>query len=123
LKMSTPIRSFRDLEVYQQGLELVTCSYRLVEGLPESERYGLASQMRRAAVSIVANIAEGYGKKRSVKDFRAYLDTGVGSCNEMIALLDVCKELEYIDTEEWEKLSEAYTVLAKRISVLARNWH
>ena len=103
-------------------MSLVTRTYQVADRLPQSEQYGLVSQIRRAAVSIVANIAEGYGKKRSVKDFRAYLDTAVGSCNEMIALLDVCNELEYIDTEDWEKLSEAYTVLAKRISVLARNW-
>ena len=103
-------------------MSLVTRTYQVADRLPQSEQYGLVSQIRRAAVSIVANIAEGYGKKRSVKDFRAYLDTAVGSCNEMIALLDVCNELEYLDTEDWEKLSEAYTVLAKRISVLARNW-
>ena len=120
--MNIPIRSFRDLEIYQQGLSLVTRTYQVVDRLPKSERYGLISQMRRAAVSIVANIAEGYGKKRSIKDFRAYLDTAVGSCNEIIALLDVCQKLGYLDTEDWEKLCEAYTVLAKRISVLARNW-
>jgi len=73
-------------------------------------------------VSVVANIAEGYGKKRSVKDFRAYLDTAIGSCNEVIALLDVCRELEYIEVVVWEELCEAYTVLAKRISTLASKW-
>jgi len=101
--MNIPIRSFRDLEIYQQGLSLVTRTYQVVDRLPKSERYGLISQ-------------------RSIKDFRAYLDTAVGSCNEIIALLDVCQKLGYLDTEDCEKLSEAYTVLAKRISVLARNW-
>ena len=57
-----PIRHFRDLIVYQQGLQLALQIYRLCEQFPERERWGLESQIKRAAVSVVLNIAEGYGK-------------------------------------------------------------
>ena len=117
-----PIKGFRDLEVYPEGLTLVPSIYAVANDLPATERYGLSDQMRRAAVSVVANIAEGYGKKRSTKDFRAYLDIAIGSCNEVIALLDVCEKVGCIVAERWQEMTEAYTRLAKRISTLSERW-
>jgi four helix bundle protein len=117
-----PIKGFRDLEVYQEGLDLAPQIYALVEKLPAAEQHGLGDQMKRAAVSIVANIAEGYGKKRSTKDFRAYLDIAIGSANEVIALLDVCEKVGCIGPEQWQEMTEAYTILAKRISTLSDRW-
>ncbi len=58
----TVVRSYRDLEVWQKGMDLVSASYRLAVILPDHERYGLISRMRSAAVSITANIAEGHGR-------------------------------------------------------------
>lgn len=58
----TNIRSYQDLEVWQMGMDLVEDCYRLTRGFPREEQYGLTSQIRRAAVSIPANIAEGYGR-------------------------------------------------------------
>ena len=121
--MGQPIRRFQDLEVYQEAVKLAAQVCRIVEKLPGRDMRFMADQMRRAAVSVAANIAEGYGKKRSVKDFRAYLDVSVGSCNEVVALLDVCDQLEMLPAEDRQGLSEAYTVLAKRITVLGENWH
>jgi four helix bundle protein len=120
--MTGPIRRFQDLEVYQEAVRLAAQVCRVVERLPARDYRFLADQMRRAAVSVVANIAEGYGKKRSVKDFRAYLDVAVGSCNEVVALFDVCDELEMLPANDSAALSEAYAVLAKRLTVLGENW-
>ncbi len=117
-----PIKSFRDLEVYQEGLELVSQIYALGDELPANQQRSLADQMRRASVSVPANIAEGYSKKRSTKDFRAYLDTALGSCNEVSALLDVCQKVGYLSAEQWQQLTRQCTRLAKRISALSQRW-
>lgn len=117
-----PIRSFRDLEIYQEALDQIEEIYTLVGGLPAREDKGLSDQMRRAAVSVAANIAEGYSKKRSVKEFQAYLQTAIGSCNEVGALLDVCERVGLLGREDWRRMTEACTRLAKRISALSRRW-
>jgi len=116
------IRSFRDLEVYQEALELTAEVYNLVRGLPSNEEHGLSDQMRRAAVSVAANIAEGYSKKRSVREFQAYLQTAIGSCNEVGALLDVSERVGLLGSEDWRRMTETCTRLAKRISALSRRW-
>lgn len=117
-----PIKSFRDLQVYQEGLELVSQIYAVADELPADQQRSLADQMRRASVSVAANVAEGYGKKRSAKQFRAYLDNALGSCNEVGALLDVCQKVGYLGQDEWGRLTEACTRLAKRISTLSQRW-
>jgi four helix bundle protein len=76
------IESFQDLVVWQKSMDLVTECYQLVQRLPQSEQYGLASQMRRAAVSIPANIAEGFGRWHS-KEFIHFLLVANGSLKEL----------------------------------------
>ena len=117
-----PIRSFRDLEVYQEALTLVADVYALSKQLPRAEQQSLADQMRRASVSVVANIAEGYSKKRSLRAFQAHLDIALGSCNEVAALLDVCRKVGCLEQEQWGQLTEACTCLARRISALCKRW-
>lgn len=63
------VRSYHDLEVWQQSMELVTEVYSLTVDFPESERFGLTNQLRRAAVSIPSNIAEGQGRRKTFSDF------------------------------------------------------
>ena len=81
------IRSYEDLEVYQRAMALLPQVHRLALSLPDFERYNLADQMRRASKAIPANVAEGYGRKRSAKEFKAYLTTALGSTNEMLVHL------------------------------------
>ena len=69
--MSTTIKSFHDLEVYQRGMALLRPVHDLVLTFPDYEKFDLASQLRRACKSVPANIAEGYAKRRSAKEFRA----------------------------------------------------
>ena len=86
--------SYRDLIAWQKALALVTDVYRWTEGFPKSEVYGLTSQMRRAAVSVVANIAEGQGRN-SRGEFVQFLGTAKGSLVELETHVFVAVNLGY----------------------------
>lgn len=110
----TPVRSFEQLIVWQKAHQFVLNAYRLTEGFPRKETYGLTSQLRRAAVSISANIAEGF-KKRGRPDKVRFLNIAQGSLEECRYYLILAKDLNYGDTtllksqlEEVSKLLEAY---------------
>ena len=110
----SPARSFRDLRVWQKAHEFVLAVYRYSESFPEREKYGLAHQLRRAAVSIPANIAEGFGK-RSPADKARFLNMAEGSVEECRYYLILSQDLGYGQTklqtstlEETSKLLNAY---------------
>ncbi len=117
------IRSYEDLEVYQRAMALVPQVHDLALKLPDFERYNLADQMRRASKAIPANIAEGYGKKRSAREFKAYLTTALGSTNEMLVHLRIAADLDYVTRERCEELTAAYTVVGKQLHSLIQRWH
>lgn len=92
-----PAKVFTDLLVWQKAHNFVISIYRLCEKFPKSETYGLISQMRRAAVSIPANIAEGFGKS-SVKDKMRFLEISKGSLEECRYYLILAGELGYCES-------------------------
>jgi len=100
-----PARSFGDLQVWQKAHEFVLAVYRLTETFPERERYGVAHQMRRAAVSIPANIAEGFGKRSKAEKAR-FLNMAEGSLEESRYYLILAQDLGYGKTEELMQLLE-----------------
>jgi four helix bundle protein len=91
-------RTFRDLTVWQKAHEFVLAIYRLTELFPDRERYGLAHQMRRAAVSVPANIAEGFGKRSKAEKSR-FLNIAEGSLEECRYYLILAQDLGYGDTQ------------------------
>lgn len=99
----TQIRDHRDLKVWQKGMEIVLMVYDLTKSFPADERYGLTAQIRRAAVSVPSNIAEGHGRKSS-GDFSHFLGMAVGSLCELEtqALLGV--RLDYVKEGLVQKL-------------------
>jgi len=101
--MAEAIRSFRDLGVWQKGIELVVECYRLTEGFPKSELYGLTSQLRRAVVSVPTNIAEGRGR-RSTKSYLHFLDISYGSLMEVETLIEIAVRLTFIPADARESL-------------------
>ncbi len=117
-----PIRSYDDLEVYQRAMKLLIPLHALVRSLPDYERFELASQLRRASKSIPANIAEGYGKKRSAREFKAYLTNALGSANEVIVHLKIADTLEYADGPAVAELVDDYTIVAKQLHTLIGAW-
>jgi four helix bundle protein len=110
-----PAKNFQDLIVWQKAHQFVLSIYRFSDSFPKSELYGLTSQIRRAAVSIAANIAEGF-KKKTKPDKANYLNIAQGSLEECRYYLILAKDLGYGDTaqlmtklEEVSKLLQAYT--------------
>ena len=82
------IESYRDLQVWQKAMNLVETCYRLSALFPDSERYGLTSQLRRAAVSVPANIAEGHGR-RSIREYCQHLSVAYGWLMELETHLQI----------------------------------
>lgn len=90
------IKSFQDLEVWQRAHKLVLAVYRMTKTFPADERYGLVSQMRRAAVSVPANIAEGF-KRRSKTDKMRFYNMSETSLEELKYYFILSKDLEYFN--------------------------
>src|SRR5438046_2580093 len=84
---------FRDLRVWQAGMDLVEACYRASQSFPTSEQFGLTNQLRRAAVSITSNIAEGWGRNTK-PEFSRFIDISIGSLCEVESLVEVSKRLE-----------------------------
>ena len=93
--MDEQTKGYRQLLVWQKAMELVTLVYRLIKLLPAEERFALCDQMRRAAVSIPANIAEGQARS-SKKEFRYFLSIARGSLAELDTLLSIALNLHYL---------------------------
>jgi four helix bundle protein len=98
------MQDFRELQVWQISHELALAVYDITQGFPREERYGLTSQMRRAAVSIPANIAEGRCRKGDT-DFARFLQIAMGSASELEYYFILTNDLNLISTEETERLT------------------
>ncbi|MBU4355008.1 MAG: four helix bundle protein [Proteobacteria bacterium] len=103
--MTKPIHSFRDLVVWQKGVDLVTEIYRLSKKFPKDELFGLTSQIRRAAVSIPSNIAEGRGKS-SKGEFQQFLHHSRGSLAEVETQIIIAQNLGYLNAADAERVIE-----------------
>jgi four helix bundle protein len=110
--MSDKVRSYRDLMIWQKGIELVKEVYRLTDGFPQSERYGLADQLRRASVSVPSNIAEGQARQHT-GEFRQFLYTALGSAAEVDTQVVIARELGYSSCEEASVIEERLVELRK----------
>jgi four helix bundle protein len=97
------VRSYRELIVWQKGMDLVEEIYRATRGFPREEIYTLTSQMRRAAISIPCNIAEGQGRA-TTKDFLHFLSITCGSTLELETQCLIAQRLGYVNQEEVEAL-------------------
>ena len=116
------VQSFKDLKVYQESYELALIINRAILRLPNSERFDLVDQMRRASKSIPANIAEGYAKRLFEKEFKKYLFSSIGSCNEMVVHISFAKDLGFWKEEFCEDLLKKYDILGKQLTKLLQNW-
>ena len=116
------IRSYEDIEAFQRAMALLKSVHDIALRFPDYERFDLSAQIRRACKSIPANIAEGYGKKRSAKDFKSYLANALGSTNELIVHLQIAEALGYIEGQESETLVQGYRVVGKQLTRLIERW-
>ena len=113
------MRSHRDLEVWQRAMRFVQGVYAATERFPRHERGNLQSQLRRAAVSIPANIAEGHGR-RTDGIFARHLDIALGSAAEVDTLLQLALDLGYLSADNHTQLTEELTIITKMLHVLYR---
>jgi len=97
------IKSYRDLIVWQKSMQLVTEVYTITRDFPKEEQYGLTAQIRRSAVSVPSNIAEGYGRK-STHDYIRFLQIACGSLYELQTQLEISVNLKYMAGENSESI-------------------
>lgn len=115
---NTPSKSFQELIVWQKAHQLVLDTYELTKSFPKEELFGLTSQMRRAAVSVPANIAEGY-RKRGKTDKARFMNISEGSLDELNYYLILSKDLDYISREHYEELNTKCTEVSKLLYAYA----
>jgi four helix bundle protein len=120
--MST--QTYRDLDVWKKSMELVISIYQLCRQFPDSERFGLTSQLQRAAVSIPSNIAEGYGRLHS-GDYARFLTIARGSLMEPETQLQIALHLGYIEDSivqsTWNLMQDVGCLLNRLIRAILRN--
>ncbi|MBN1414562.1 MAG: four helix bundle protein [Bacteroidales bacterium] len=114
------MHNFRELKIWQKGIKLVKACYLFTEGLSSSEKFGIIPQMRRTAVSIPSNIAEGSGRS-SDRDFSRFLEMAISSGFELETLAVVSCEIGYIAETQKRELCDKIQELQKMISSFMDN--
>ncbi len=97
------MKNFKKLKIWQKGIEIVKEAYNIANLLPEKEKYGLYTQITRAAVSIPSNIAEG-SSRRSQKDYYRFIEIALGSCFELESQFLIASELDFGNKEKVENI-------------------
>ncbi|HJT15759.1 MAG TPA: four helix bundle protein [Thermoanaerobaculia bacterium] len=110
---------YRELTVWRKAMDLARETYRLVPNLPREEMYGMRSQLTRAAISIPANIAEGWTRETE-KDRAHFLAMAQGSLSEAETLLTLCEEIGWMPPSETAPLRSLMTEVGKMLSTLRR---
>ena len=109
--------NFQQLDVYKVSQEYIKEIYQVTKDFPKDEKFGIIDQIRRAVISISANVAEGCGRYHS-KDFTQFLRVARGSCYEVVALLDTSLNLEYLDKQAYNELNIKAERINKMLSAL-----
>jgi len=112
--------SFKKLEVWEKGIDLVVAAYEISKKLPETEKFGISSQMQRAAVSVPANIAEGWSRSHT-KEFIQFLNIAIGSLAELQTFIEIVKKLRYINTEGVKEIEIKIEELQKMLYSLVKS--
>jgi len=110
----------KKLDAWKAALDLVLALYRTTDRFPEQERFSLTSQIRRAALSVPSNIAEG-AARQTKKEFINFLHMAQGSLSELDTQLEVAKELGYLDKDRWATFDDQIERIDKLISGLIRH--
>ena len=106
------MNNFRDLKVWNEGIDLAAKIYEITNMFPATEKYGLSNQMRRSATSIPSNIAEGAGRN-STKEFIHFLGISKGSANELFTQVEIAARVNLIDQKTCNETQESLTYILK----------
>ncbi|MFO7885402.1 MAG: four helix bundle protein, partial [Desulfobacteraceae bacterium] len=113
---------YKQLTVWQKAMGLVMHVYKAASNFPAHEQYGLGSQMRRCAVSIPSNIAEGYGRN-SNKEMVRFLDIAKGSLYELDTQLEISRQLDYLDAQKHKTIFNLLDETSRLLSGLRKSKH
>ena len=113
------MKNFRDLQVWEKAHQLTLFAYQATAGFPKEELYGLTSQIRRCAVSIAANIAEGCGK-RGNGEFHRFLNIATGSASELEYEFLLARDLGFLNAEQYRGLDASVTEMKRMLASLVR---
>jgi four helix bundle protein len=114
------IRNYRDLEVWQRGMDIALRVYEVTKKFPADERFGLTSQLRRAAASVPANIAEGHARS-STKDYLRFVAIAIGSLAETSTYIELAARLGYGSKDELRKIFEMTTEERRMLRALQKS--
>lgn len=118
-KMEEVIKEFKDLKIWQKGIEIVSDIYITTKKFPKEELYSLTSQIRRSAISIPSNIAEGFRRYHN-KEYKQFLYIALGSCAELETQIAIAKNLKYITEDKETELIEKLDHLCRMTSNLIK---
>ncbi|PHR74689.1 MAG: four helix bundle protein [Lutibacter sp.] len=113
------MKTYRELIIWQKSMKLVTLNYQITKNFPETEKFGLTSQIQRSAISIPSNIAEGYGRN-SLNDYIRFLNISNGSLYELQTQIEIAYNLKYTNKETFEKVYENSREIERMMSSLIR---
>ena len=111
------MRNYRDLEVWKHAHKLTLELYQASREFPKEEMFGLTSQLRRAAISVGANLAEGCGR-RSTAEFARYIRIAMGSASELDYHLLLCRDFEFLTNQHYDEASKELVRVRKMLSAL-----
>jgi len=119
-KREEEIHSYRDLEVWKRSMELVANIYGITQAFPKEELYGLTNQLRRAAVSVPANIAEGWGRG-TTREYIQFLRIARGSLFELETLMNISGKLEYAKVKNQQQILQEIQEISKMLNALVKS--
>lgn len=111
--------SYKELIVWEKSMKIVESIYKLTEALPKAETYGLTSQIRRSAVSIPSNIAEG-SMRGTRKDYRSFLVIARGSAAELRTQIEITFRLKYLNQDLYSKIDDEIEQIIKILNTMTR---
>jgi len=117
--MASNVKSYKDLIVWKKAIEMVLEIYKIVSIFPSEEKYALTSQIRRSAVSVPSNIAEGHSRQHS-SEFRQFIYIALGSLAELDTQLIIAEKLQYIHEEELVLITERIVELRKMLFTIGK---
>jgi four helix bundle protein len=118
--LSEKLKNYKDLKVWQRAYQLCLEIYKITKGFPDEEKYGLTSQLRRAAVSVPSNIAEGYGRK-TTPEYIQFLYIAYGSICEIGTQILLAGDLGYIESVKLEMLHEGVGEVERMLKALIKS--
>ncbi|WP_456377279.1 four helix bundle protein [Lutibacter sp.] len=114
------IKTYKDLLIWQKGIQIVKEVYLVCKSFPKDELYGLTSQVKRSSVSIPSNIAEGWGRKYT-KSYKLFLNYSRGSLLELETQMIIAKELDFISTENFNRIQGLITEESKMLNAFIKS--